>query len=88
MNSLLSDSNETAMKEDSWFNAKQRKGIVMHKLLETLSGTVDLDKLISEKVQEGLIRESESEEIRQAVGDVLVQEEIKHWFKTCQIGYQ
>jgi hypothetical protein len=43
-----------SMKEDSWFNAKQRKGIVMHKLLETLSGTEDLDKLISEKVQEGI----------------------------------
>jgi len=72
------------MKEDSWFNAKQRKGIVMHKLLETLSGTEDLNKLISEKVQEGLIRESEREEIRQAVGDVLLQEEIKHWFKTAK----
>ncbi|MDP2415078.1 exodeoxyribonuclease V subunit beta [Daejeonella sp.] len=73
-----------SMKEDSWFNAKQRKGIVMHKLLETLIGTEDLDKLISEKVQEGLIRESEREEIRQAVGDVLLQEEIKHWFKTAK----
>jgi ATP-dependent exoDNAse (exonuclease V) beta subunit len=73
-----------SMKEDSWFNAKQRKGIVMHKILETLSGTVDLDKLISEKVQEGLIRESEREEIRQAVGDVLLQEEIKNWFKTAK----
>lgn len=73
-----------SMKEDSWFNAKQRKGIVMHKLLETLSGTEDLDKLISEKVQEGLIRESEREEIKQAVGDVLLQEEIKQWFKTAK----
>jgi len=73
-----------SMKEDSWFNAKQRKGIVMHKLLETLSGTEDLNKLISEKVQEGLIRESEREEIRQAVGDVLLQEEIKKWFKTAK----
>jgi ATP-dependent exoDNAse (exonuclease V) beta subunit len=73
-----------SMKEDSWFNAKQRKGIVMHKLLETLSGSEDLDKLISEKVQEGLIRESEREEIRQAVGDVLIQEEIKNWFKTAK----
>ncbi len=73
-----------SMKEDSWFNAKQRKGVVLHKLLETLSGTEDLDKLISEKVQEGLIRESEREEIKQAVGDVLLQEEIKHWFKTAK----
>ncbi|OYY03840.1 MAG: hypothetical protein B7Y76_03270, partial [Sphingobacteriia bacterium 35-40-5] len=73
-----------SMKEDSWFNAKQRKGIVMHKLLETLSGTEDLDKLISEKVQEGLIRESEREEIRQAVGDVLLQDEIRQWFKTAK----
>lgn len=74
-----------SMAEDSWFNAKQRKGIVMHKILETLSGTVDLDKLISEKVQEGLIRESEREEIRQAIGDVLVQEEIQQWFKTAKL---
>lgn len=73
-----------SMKEDSWFNAKQRKGIVMHKLLETLNGTENLDKLISEKVQEGFIRESEREEIRQAVGDVLLQEEIQHWFKTAK----
>ena len=73
-----------SMNEDSWFNAKQRKGIVMHKLLETLSGTEDLDKLISEKVQEGLIREAEREEIKLAVSDVLVQEEIKHWFKTAE----
>jgi ATP-dependent helicase/nuclease subunit A len=72
-----------SLAEDSWFNAKQRKGIVMHKILETLSGTVDLDKLISEKVQEGLIRESEREEIRQAIGDVLVQEEIQQWFRTA-----
>jgi ATP-dependent exoDNAse (exonuclease V) beta subunit len=73
-----------SMKEDSWFNAKQRKGIVMHELLEILSDTENLDKLISEKVQEGLIRESEREEIRQAVGDVLLQEEIKQWFKTAK----
>jgi ATP-dependent exoDNAse (exonuclease V) beta subunit len=73
-----------SMAEDSWFNAKQRKGIVMHKILETLSGTVDLDKLISEKVQEGLIRESEREEIRQVIGDVLAQEEIQQWFKTAK----
>lgn len=70
--------------EDSWFNAKQRKGIVMHKLLETLSGTEDLDKLIAEKVQEGLVRESEKEEIKQAVEDILIQEEIKQWFKTAK----
>jgi hypothetical protein len=43
-----------------------------------------LDKLISEKVQEGLIRESEREEIRQAIGDVLVQEEIQQWFRTAK----
>ncbi len=73
-----------SMNEDSWFNAKQRKGIVMHKLLETLSGLEELDKLISEKIQEGFIRESEREEIKQAVKDVLVQEEIKQWFKTAK----
>ncbi len=70
--------------EDSWFNARQRKGVVLHKLLETLTGTENLDKLISEQVQEGLIRETEREEIRQAVSDVLMQEEISHWFRTAR----
>ncbi|SDM20043.1 ATP-dependent exoDNAse (exonuclease V) beta subunit (contains helicase and exonuclease domains) [Daejeonella rubra] len=69
-----------SMNEDTWFNAKQRKGIVLHKVLETLTGTGDLDKLIAEKVQDGLIREAEKEEIRQAVSDVLMQDEIKEWF--------
>lgn len=73
-----------SLNEDSWFNARQRKGVVLHKLLETLTGTENLDKLISEKVQEGLIRETEREEIRQAVADVLMQEEIKHWFRTAR----
>jgi len=69
-----------SMNEDTWFNAKQRKGVVLHKVLETLTGRADLDKLIAEKVQEGLIREAEKEEIRQAVSDVLMQDEIKEWF--------
>jgi hypothetical protein len=68
------------LNEDTWFNAKQRKGVVLHKILETLTSTGNLDKLIAEKVQEGLIRETEREEIRQAVSDVLIQDEIKEWF--------
>jgi ATP-dependent exoDNAse (exonuclease V) beta subunit len=69
-----------SLNEDTWFNAKQRKGVVLHKILETLTSTGNLDKLIAEKVQEGLIRETEREEIRQAVSDVLIQDEIKEWF--------
>ena len=72
------------MNEDNWFNAKQRKGIVLHKILETLTGSGNLEKLIAEKVQEGLIREAEREEIRQAVSDVLMQHEIKEWFEKAR----
>lgn len=70
--------------EESWFNARQRKGIVLHKLLEALTGFDNLDKLISEKVQEGFIRETEKEEIREAVEDVLKQEDIKSWFSSAK----
>jgi hypothetical protein len=71
--------------EETWFNSKQRKGVVLHKLLEILSSQDDLDKLISEKVQEGFIRESEKQEIRKDVEDILMQEEIKHWFATAKL---
>lgn len=70
--------------EDSWFNSKQRKGVVLHKLLELLVSQNDLDKLIAEKIQEGFIRESEKEEIRRDVEDILKQEEIKKWFETAK----
>lgn len=70
--------------EDSWFNARQRKGIVLHQLLERLDSLDNLDQLISIQVQEGLIREAERDEIRQAVTDVLMQDEIKHWFDTAK----
>ena len=70
--------------EDSWFNAKQRKGIVLHQLLESLNSIDNLDKLIAIQVQEGLIRETEKEEIRQAVVDIMMQEEIKHWFSMAK----
>ena len=73
-----------SMNEDTWFNAKQRKGIVLHKILETLTGTGNLDKLIAVKIQEGLIREAEKDEIRQAVSDVLMQDEIKEWFNKAK----
>ena len=67
-----------------WFNASQRKGVVLHELLESINSLENLDKLIDEKVQEGLIRETEKEEIRSAVKDVLMQEEISFWFTTAK----
>jgi ATP-dependent exoDNAse (exonuclease V) beta subunit len=73
-----------SMNEDVWYNAKQRKGIVLHKILETLSAKDNLDKLIAEKVQEGFIRDTEREEIRAAVEDVLMQDEIRQWFDTAK----
>lgn len=66
--------------EETWFNSRQRKGVVLHKLLEILVSQDDLDKLISGKVQEGFIRESEKEEIKRDVEEILNQEEIKQWF--------
>lgn len=70
--------------DQAWFNAKQRLGIVLHKILESLDGKNNLDKLINEKMQEGLVRESEREEIKNAVNDVLMHEEIRHWFDTAK----
>jgi hypothetical protein len=72
------------MNEETWFNAKQRIGIALHKILENLSGIDNIDKLIAEKVQEGLIRDSEREEIKAAVVAILMQDEIKQWFDTAQ----
>lgn len=71
--------------EDSWFNARQRKGIVLHQLLEKLDSIDNLDRLISMQVEEGLIREAERDEIRQAVADVMMQDEIKNWFRTAKL---
>ncbi len=70
--------------EETWYNAKQRTGIVIHKILETLSLSDNLDKLIAEKIQEGFIREAEREEVKAAVTDVLMQEEIKQWFDNAK----
>lgn len=70
--------------EETWFNSRQRKGIVLHKILETLQSEDDLDKLIAEKIQEGFIRESEKEEVKKDVVDILNQEEIKKWFATAK----
>jgi ATP-dependent exoDNAse (exonuclease V) beta subunit len=72
-----------SQKQDTWFNARQRKGVVLHELLETINSLESLDKLIEEKVQAGLIRESEKTEIRVAVSDVLMHEEIRKWFSTA-----
>ncbi len=73
-----------SQKQDTWFNARQRKGVVLHELLEKISSVEDLDKLINEKVQEGLIREAEKAEIRIAVRDVLMHDEIHSWFSTAK----
>lgn len=70
--------------DQTWFNAKQRMGIVLHKILEALDGKNNLDKLINEKMQEGLVRESEREEVKKAVNDVLMHEEIRYWFETAK----
>ncbi|WP_411275532.1 UvrD-helicase domain-containing protein [Daejeonella sp.] len=70
--------------QDTWFNARQRKGIVLHGVLETINNFDSLDKLIDEKVQEGFIREGEKAEIKAAVNDVLMQDEIRTWFKTAK----
>lgn len=71
-------------KQNTWFNARQRKGVVLHKLLETISSLENVDKLINEKVQEGLIRRSEKSEIRAAVQDVLMHDQIHSWFSTAK----
>ena len=73
-----------SQKQDTWFNARQRKGVVLHKLLETIHDLNLLDKLIDEKVQEGLLREGETAEIKMAVNDVLMQTEIRTWFETAK----
>ncbi len=70
--------------QDVWFNARQRKGVVLHELLETITSLDNLDKLMDEKVQMGLIRLAEKDEIRNAVKDVLMQEQIRTWFTTAK----
>lgn len=71
-------------KQETWYNARQRKGVVLHSLLETINNLENLDKLISEKVQDGLIRLSEREEMEKAVRDVLMHEKIHSWFNTAK----
>jgi ATP-dependent helicase/nuclease subunit A len=70
--------------EDNWKNAKQRKGIVLHKILESLTDLEQLDKLISGHMQEGLIRSGERDEIKEAVTAVLKQKDISAWFKEAK----
>jgi len=81
---LTTKFNYQVANEDNWHNARQRKGIVLHKILETLTDLADLDKLISMHMQEGLIRHGEKDEIKQAVTDVLKQSEISGWFKQAK----
>ncbi|MBC7759717.1 MAG: hypothetical protein H7069_12725, partial [Phormidesmis sp. FL-bin-119] len=73
-----------SQKQDTWFNARQRKGVVLHELLGAIHDLDLLDKLIDEKVQEGLLRAGEMAEIKTAVNDVLMQTEIRTWFKTAK----
>ena len=70
--------------QDTWFNARQRKGVVLHQLLETITNLAELDKLIDEKVQEGFIRVAERNEIKAAVQDVLMQDDIQSWFNSAK----
>lgn len=70
--------------QEGWFNARQRKGVVLHELLEGINNLDNLDRMIEERVQKGLIRKSEKEEIRKAVKDVLMQDEIRTWFSTAR----
>lgn len=70
--------------EENWFNARQRKGVALHSILEKLSDRSDLDRLIQLSMQEGMIRRGESDEVRQAVTDVLDQPEISSWFKQAE----
>jgi len=81
---LTSKFNYQVANEDNWQNSRQRKGIVLHKILETLTDLTGLDKLISMHMQEGLIRHGEKDEIKQAVTDVLKQTEISGWFKSAR----
>jgi ATP-dependent helicase/nuclease subunit A len=70
--------------EDNWYNARQRKGIVLHKILESLTNLEELDKFIAEYMQEGLIRHGEKDEVKQAVTEVLKQTTIAGWFKAAK----
>lgn len=81
---LTSKFNYQKNNEDGWFNARQRKGVVLHGILETITDLKELDKLIAVKMQEGLIRRSERDEVKQAVIDVINQQEIALWFKNSK----
>ena len=70
--------------EESWFNARQRKGVALHSILEKLSDPAELDRLIQLNMQDGMIRRGEGDEVRQAVTDVLDQPEISSWFKGAE----
>lgn len=69
--------------QEIWFNSTQRKGVVMHELLGELDDPVNLDRLIDGKLQEGLIRSAEREEVRKNIMDILMQDQIHTWFRTA-----
>lgn len=81
---LTAKFNSRKNNEDGWFNARQRKGVVLHSILETITDLKDLDKLIAVKIQEGLIRRTERDELRQAVTDIIHQQDIAEWFRNSK----
>ena len=65
------------------YNPQQRKGIILHQLLEKINHISEAEKLIAEFVQQGLIRESEKEEINRGLFETLQQPQIKTWMETA-----
>ncbi|MBC7745557.1 MAG: UvrD-helicase domain-containing protein [Flavobacterium sp.] len=66
------------------YNPQQRKGIILHTLLEKINHINDAEKLIEEFRQEGFIRESEKEEIKSRLLSTLAHPQIKHWMETAK----
>ena len=65
------------------YNPQQRKGIILHHLLEKINHISEAHKLIEEFVQEGQIRGSEKEEIKRWLLTTLEQPQIKNWMETA-----
>ena len=65
------------------YNPQQKKGIILHSLLEKINHISEADKLIEEFVQEGQIRESEKGDIKRWLITTLEQPLIKTWLETA-----
>ena len=65
------------------YNPQQRKGIILHQLLEKINHISQSAQLIEEFVQQGQIRESEKEEIKQGLLTTLEQPQIKYWMEAA-----